>query len=265
MGAARSKKLYHFCIVEHRTDRKNTTPDCAARKLKDVAAGEGHCIMLSGEAGIGKTALVRACCQDHLHHAKVYIGICDALFTPRPLAPLYDIIWQIWKTTGSGKERTAQPCSPTSSIGSTSNPAHPFSYSKTSIGPTKPRSTSSNSSPAASPGFDACLSSPGATRRSTPCIAERAARTICRPIRPPRSSSHHSRKMPSGTSQRRGYRGEDVYDISGGNPFYVNEILARLQPRYPRIISKTASCRSTARSNGIPARSVSSSPYARRV
>src|SRR5580692_12239722 len=66
-------------------------------KYKEVAAGEGHCIMLSGEAGIGKTALVRAFCQEHRHHAKVYLGICDALFTPRPLAPLYDIIWQIWE------------------------------------------------------------------------------------------------------------------------------------------------------------------------
>ncbi|WP_431211539.1 hypothetical protein ACQ86N_37815 [Puia sp. P3] len=27
--------------------------------------------------------------------ASVYQGTCDALFTPRPLAPLYDIIWQI--------------------------------------------------------------------------------------------------------------------------------------------------------------------------
>ena len=30
----------------------------------------------------------------------------------------------------------------------------------------------------------------------------------------------------------RGYNGEDVYSVSGGNPFYVNEILAKLQPGY---------------------------------
>jgi hypothetical protein len=31
----------------------------------------------------------------------------------------------------------------------------------------------------------------------------------------------------------RGYNGEDVYTISGGNPFYVNEILASYSPGVP--------------------------------
>ena len=32
---------------------------------------------------------------------------------------------------------------------------------------------------------------------------------------------------------KRGYNGEDVYTISGGNPFYVNEILASYSPGVP--------------------------------
>ena len=31
--------------------------------FKNVAEGEGHCIFISGEAGIGKTSLVKAFCK----------------------------------------------------------------------------------------------------------------------------------------------------------------------------------------------------------
>src|SRR5690348_2946675 len=64
-------------------------------KFESVVDGEGHCILLSGEAGIGKTSLVKAFCKEKKNVCKVYQGTCDALFTPRPLAPIYDIIWQI--------------------------------------------------------------------------------------------------------------------------------------------------------------------------
>src|ERR1700749_1254257 len=64
-------------------------------KFENIAEGEGHCILLSGEAGLGKTSLVRAFCQQRKNDCKIYHGTCDALFTPRPLAPLYDIAWQM--------------------------------------------------------------------------------------------------------------------------------------------------------------------------
>ena len=64
-------------------------------KLLSVAAGEGHCIFVSGEAGIGKTSLVKAFCKEQQDDCDIYHGACDALFTPRPLAPLYDVIWGV--------------------------------------------------------------------------------------------------------------------------------------------------------------------------
>ena len=64
-------------------------------QFKNVAEGEGHCIFVSGEAGIGKTSLVKAFCKEQKDNCNIYQGACDALFTPRPLAPLYDIIWQV--------------------------------------------------------------------------------------------------------------------------------------------------------------------------
>src|SRR5688572_13020446 len=64
-------------------------------QLGKVTAGEGHCIFVCGEAGIGKTSLVKVFCKEHENDCMIYQGACDSLFTPRPLAPVYDIMWQI--------------------------------------------------------------------------------------------------------------------------------------------------------------------------
>src|SRR5205085_4739365 len=62
--------------------------------LGDVAAGNGRLVLVSGEAGIGKTSLVERFAETHQAQARVLWGACDALFTPRPLGPLYDIARQ---------------------------------------------------------------------------------------------------------------------------------------------------------------------------
>src|SRR6476620_12252835 len=64
-------------------------------KFETVAAGEGHCVLVSGEAGIGKTSLVKKFCKELNADHKIYKGTCDALFTPRPFAPILDILWQM--------------------------------------------------------------------------------------------------------------------------------------------------------------------------
>ncbi|WP_090800382.1 ATP-binding protein [Asanoa ishikariensis] len=60
-----------------------------AAALDAVTAGNGGVlVLLGGEAGGGKTALVREFCR---HQGPVLWGACDPLFTPRPLGPFTDI------------------------------------------------------------------------------------------------------------------------------------------------------------------------------
>ena len=57
--------------------------------LTDAVGGQGSVALVSGEAGIGKTALVRHFAHTH-RAARVLWGNCDALATPRQLGPLRD-------------------------------------------------------------------------------------------------------------------------------------------------------------------------------
>jgi predicted ATPase len=52
--------------------------------------GDGRLVLVSGESGIGKTALVETF-QQQARGARWLWGACDGLLTPRPLGPLFDI------------------------------------------------------------------------------------------------------------------------------------------------------------------------------
>ena len=63
--------------------------------LERAASAEGHLVLLGGEAGVGKTALVTHLCDRARTIARVLIGTCDPLSTPRPLGPLLDIAYDV--------------------------------------------------------------------------------------------------------------------------------------------------------------------------
>ena len=52
-------------------------------------------LLISGEAGIGKSSLVTHFVQSQQTIHRVLWGSCDDLFTPRPLGPLHDIARQV--------------------------------------------------------------------------------------------------------------------------------------------------------------------------
>jgi DNA-binding CsgD family transcriptional regulator len=61
------------------------------REALQEASVRGRVALVAGEAGIGKTSVLRAAAREHQARGPVWWGICDALETPSPLAPLFDI------------------------------------------------------------------------------------------------------------------------------------------------------------------------------
>ncbi len=60
----------------------------------EARQGDGRLVLVSGESGIGKTALVEVF-QQRTKGARWLWGACDGLLTPRPLGPVFDIGAQV--------------------------------------------------------------------------------------------------------------------------------------------------------------------------
>jgi predicted ATPase len=99
--------------------------------LAAVARGSGHTACVAGEAGVGKTSLLKALAERR-GDAALWWGACDALQTPQPLAPLLDVARSadvgFRALLGSGAPPGAQP-------------SRCCGWSRTCTGPTMPRST----------------------------------------------------------------------------------------------------------------------------
>ena len=93
----------HTCLLERDTFLASLCAD-----LETAAAGAGRCVLVSGEAGIGKTSLLEHFVRVH-PATRVLWGACEALFTPHPLGPLHDLARQsggrLGKLLGDGSER----------------------------------------------------------------------------------------------------------------------------------------------------------------
>jgi DNA-binding CsgD family transcriptional regulator len=205
-------------------------------QLKKVDKGEGHCVFISGEAGIGKTSLVKAFCKQQQEKCTIYQGACDALFTPRPLAPVYDIIWQVrndlWPNSHSIEERSELFL----------KFFHELKDKKEKILIV----------------FDDIHWADEATLDFIKFLARRISHLRCLFIltyRDDEVNSAHplrsvlgvlspdtfsrvqleplSRQAVYKLADEKGYNAENVYNISGGNPFYVSEILASYSPGVP--------------------------------
>jgi DNA-binding CsgD family transcriptional regulator/tetratricopeptide (TPR) repeat protein len=61
-----------------------------SKAVADAAAGRGSVVLLTGEAGIGKTSLVRAFTRDA--DARILLSACDDLMASRTLGPLRDVV-----------------------------------------------------------------------------------------------------------------------------------------------------------------------------
>jgi DNA-binding CsgD family transcriptional regulator len=198
-------------------------------KFKDVGKHEGHSVLVVGEAGIGKTSLVRAFCKDHEAECKIYIGSCDALFTPRPLAPLYDIVWQMRGDTWENRLDLIDRSELFTSF------LHEFEHrEQTTIIVFEDIHWADEATLDFIKFFTRRITQIHClfilTYRDTEIHAHHPLRNVLGQM-PPASFTRLqlvplSREAVEKRAAEKGWSGEDVYRISGGNPFYVNEILA---------------------------------------
>ncbi len=59
-------------------------------RLEDARSGSGSMVLIAGEAGSGKTSVTQAFVRGSGQRTLVLLGACDPLSTPRPLSPLLD-------------------------------------------------------------------------------------------------------------------------------------------------------------------------------
>ncbi|HET6864947.1 MAG TPA: AAA family ATPase [Solirubrobacteraceae bacterium] len=70
-----------------------------AELLREVrSSGQGRMVLVGGEAGVGKTALLRAFCENQPRDVRILWGACEPLHTPRP-----------WRTAGTPAADRREP------------------------------------------------------------------------------------------------------------------------------------------------------------
>ncbi|AYD03541.1 AAA family ATPase [Neorhizobium sp. NCHU2750] len=77
--------------------------------LADASLGRGRVVVLEGEPGIGKTALLQHFCALVDDHQSVHWGWNDPFTTPRPLGPLQDMATTIESDLGDLLRQAAAP------------------------------------------------------------------------------------------------------------------------------------------------------------
>src|SRR3954453_17234151 len=80
-----------------------------AEAREAAARGVGRAVLVRGEPGIGKTALVTRFLEDLGTGARVLLGTCDDLSIPRPLGPFRDLAGGVSAALEDALSRGAAP------------------------------------------------------------------------------------------------------------------------------------------------------------
>jgi DNA-binding CsgD family transcriptional regulator/tetratricopeptide (TPR) repeat protein len=206
----------------------------------EVVGGHGRFVLVSGEAGIGKTSLIERFAETHHKRARVLWGACDALFTPRALGPLYDIAPQ----TQSNLFTLLQEEAPRTSILSAvleelENDTKPAIFviedvhwaDEATLDLLKflgRRISKVKSMLIVSYRDDEV----GLDHPLRLVLGDLPSRSLSRLRLPPLSITGVNT-----LTERAGRRNEDLYTVTGGNPFFVTEVLSSNEPGVPITVS----------------------------
>ena len=229
--------------------------------LLDRIPSVGGCVaLISGEAGIGKTSLLREFAAVQNKAACVLWGGCEALFTPHPLAPLQDISRQIGgdfpeddlRGTQSARDLQCHPRPVRPPAG-----AHGRCHRGRPLGGCSDARPHQVPRPAARPAgrhADGELSRRRGERQASASLGDRrsAAGSLCRIRLQPLSEGAVGLLAAAAGRSPTG-----LHEVTGGNPFFVTEVLAASEDKVPStvrdaVIARLARLSEEARSVGAP-------------
>ncbi len=194
--------------------------------LGEAVAGEGRVVVVTGEAGVGKSALLAAVLRAREATHRVLVGACDPLLTPRALGPFHDIARQAGEPlVAAAREPVRREELVTALL--------------SELGGTPPRVLVIEDAHWADEGTLDLLAVIGRRIGTT-------TGTLVVTLRPDQADDRLRAalgEMPSGAvrrielgplgpasvaelARRAGREPGDLHDTTGGNPFYVTEVLA---------------------------------------
>ena len=197
---------------------------------------EGHCFFIMGEPGIGKTSLTKTFLNQVEKESIQYVGACDSLFTPRPLAPLYDLALQIKADWTDNIESIVSRTELFTKF------AHELSdKNKTVVLVFEDIHWADEATLDFIKFFARRISRMKClfilTFRDNEFGKEHFLRSVLADLAPDTFTRIQltplSRQSVYKLANEKGYDAEEVYHISEGNPFYVTEILASYSPGVP--------------------------------
>ena len=204
--------------------------------LADALDGRGRMVLVMGEAGIGKTALVREFCDRQRPQRRVLWGACDGLRTPRPFAPFVDIA----ATVSGGLAET---------IARGERPARCFAALTDELAAVAPTILVIEDLHWADEATLDVMTMLGrraeivpalvvATYRDDELTTDHRLRSVLGELR----RGHGVRRLPlsplsldavEALAAPAGADATDLYRVTGGNPFFVTEVLATAGERVP--------------------------------
>ena len=193
------------------------------------ATRSGRLVLLGGEAGVGKTSLVALLAHAGAAGGQGAAGFCDNVATPAPLGPVLEAL-----PRARGLARGRRGRDPAAAVPPGARRGWPTSRrcwcSRTCTGPTRRRWSWSGSSAAASTACRCSASPPSATTRSA--RATRSPRLLGDLATAPGVGRMHLPALSADAvaDARRGRRPrarpDALHRRTGGNPFFVTEVLA---------------------------------------